>query len=168
MKQPFLKGLFLGSVIGLIGGAAVAILVQDHLYDMWRPMARLMEAGESSEYTYALYLHAPYPVAEEFLNRHASLLEQLAMESTDNGERGSFQWDLAVNRVRLAKLANENGEDGKARHLMDEAMVHVGESGRPTTEEELSWFVDRIDERVEMPSDDASMSPSQESEKPDA
>jgi len=168
MKRPFLNGLLVGSIIGLIGGVSVAYLAQDYLFDMWRPMARLIEAGESSEYTYALYLHAPYPVAEDFLNRHASLLEQLSKETTDHRERESFQWDLAVNRARLAKLAHENGEDEKAKQLMSQAMVHVAHSGRQTTEEELAWFVDQIDERIGMPSDDATTTSSQESGKPDA
>ena len=168
MKRPFLKGLLVGSTIGLIGGVAAAFFLQGYVHEMFRPMDRLREAAESSEHTYAMYLHAPYPAAERFLNRHASLLEQLAIESTDDRERESFQWELAVNRARLAKLAGANGEDEKATRLMVEAMVHVGQSGRSTTEEELVWFVDQIDERIGKSSDEASTTPSQEGRKPDA
>ena len=168
MKRPFLKGMLIGTIIGLVVGVAVAFVAQDRLYDMWRPMDRLREAADSSEYTYALYLHAPFPVAEEFLNRQASLLGRLAMESADDGEREMFQWELAVNRTRLAKLANETGEDERARLLMGEAMVHVGQSNRSTTEQELVWYVDQIDDTIGKRSDDGPTTPSHESEKPDA
>ena len=168
MKRPFLKGLLIGSIIGLIGGVALAYLVQDRLHTMWRPMARLAEAAESSEYTYELYLHAPYPVAEDYLNRQAALLEQLAVESPEKPERRTFLWDLAVNRARLAKLARSNGENEKSRRLMDQAMIHVHQSGSSRTEEELMRFVDLLDERIGEQGGGATAVNAPESRQPDA
>jgi len=168
MKRPFLKGLLVGSIIGLIGGGAIAYLVQDRFYTMWHPMVRLAEAAESSEYTYAMYLHAPYHVAEDFLNRHASLLEQLAAESSNDLERESFLWDLSVNRARLAKLAGRHGENEKAERLIGQAMIYVDQSGRSTTQEELVWFVDQIDERTGKQTYEATEATGQESGQPDA
>ncbi len=74
MKRPLIKGGFIGFLLGLIAGAALVVLAQERLDSMWRPMGRIAEAAEVSGYTYAIYLHAPYPVAEEYLDRENELL----------------------------------------------------------------------------------------------
>ena len=168
MKRTSIKGLVVGFIAGLIGGAVILLFVQDRLNTMWRPMGRIIEAAEVSEYTYALYLHAPYPVAEDYLDREATMFEQLAAESSDELERGSFQHELAVNRARLAKLATRHGEDEKAKRLLGEAMIHVNQSGRSTTQQELIWFVDQIDERIGKKSYGGVATSSQKQEQPDA
>ena len=87
MKRPLIKGGFIGFLLGLIAGAALLGLLQERLYSMGRPMGRIAEAAEVSDYTYTIYLHAPYPVAEEFLDREYAVLQRLAEESTDDPER---------------------------------------------------------------------------------
>ena len=114
MKRPFVFGVLIGSLVGLIAGASVAFIVLDRIHAMGQPMARLAAAAESSTYTYQLYLYAPYPVAEEHLNNHASLLLSLADESPDESERGTYLRDLAVNQARLAKLAERNSDPENA------------------------------------------------------
>lgn len=149
MNRPLLKGGFIGFLLGLIAGAAVVVFFfQERLYSMGRPMGRIAEAAEVSDYTYTIYLNAPYHVAEKYLDREETVLQRLAEESAEDLERETFHHELAVNRARLAKLARASGDTGKADQLMREAMDHIDRSGRSTTEDKLIWFVDQIDERI--------------------
>ena len=146
MKRRFTIGVLIGSVVGLLTGVCLSYLALDHLHSMGQPMNRVAAAAESSAYTYQIYLYAPYSVAENYLNRHAVLLENLAEESSEEIERDSFLQDLAANQARRAKLATKNGDSSRATVLLDEAMAHLRDSGSLWSEEELRRFVDRLDE----------------------
>jgi hypothetical protein len=153
MKRRFTIGVLVGSLVGFTAGVCLSFLVLERFHSMMQPMERVAVAAESSEYTYQIYLYAPYPVAEFYLNQHASLLENLAEESSEESERGSFLRDLAANQARLAKLAAENGDDAKATALLAEAMTYLSDSGSSWSEEELRSFIDRLDEKnLESPS----------------
>ncbi len=147
MKRRFTIGVLIGSLAGLIAGVSLSFLAFERLHSMQQPMARVAEAAESSRYTYQIYLYAPFAVAEDYLNEHASLLRILAEESSDGLERGSFLRDLAVNQARLAKLAAKNGDQNRALDLLSRAMVHLRDSGSSWSEDELRRFVDRLDEK---------------------
>ena len=146
MKKRFLLGLFLGSLIGFCGGFALGVWAYERLFFIGQPMARIAEAAEAAEYTYALYLFAPHPVAVEFLNREAALLEKLEAESVEQAERGTFLRDLAVNRARLANLCDRHGNDAEASRLLSQALAHLRASGSSWTESQLKTFVEKQDE----------------------
>jgi len=151
MKKRFLLGLFLGSLIGFCGGFTLGVWAYERLFFIGQPMARIAEAAE---YTYALYLFAPYPVAVEFLNREAALLEKLAAESFEQAERGTFLRDLAVNKARLANLNDRYGNHAEASRLLSQAMVHLRESGSSWTESQLKTFVEKQDKSTAFKSED--------------
>jgi hypothetical protein len=145
VKKRLLTGLFIGSLIGFFTGIAIAVWAYERLFAVGQPMARIAEAAEAAEYTYALYLFAPYPVAVEFLEREAALLERLAAESPEQAERESFLRELAINRTRLANLNDQHGDDAEVARLMRQAMVHLRESGSSWTESDLKTFVEKQD-----------------------
>jgi hypothetical protein len=145
VKKRLLTGLFIGSLIGFFAGIAIAVWAYEQLFTVGQPMARIAEAAEAAEYTYALYLFAPYPVAVEFLEREAALLERLAAESPEQAERESFLREFAINRTRLANLNDQHGDDAEVARLMRQAMVHLRESGSTWTESDLKTFVEKQD-----------------------
>lgn len=147
MKRRFIVGLMVGSIAGFVAGVSVAFSGLERLHAMRRPMERLAAAADASSHTYQIYLYAPYSVAEEYLDKHASLLASLAEESSEESERGTYLRDLAVNQARLAKLSVAHGETEKATILLKEAMSHLRDSGSSWTREDLQRFVDRLDER---------------------
>jgi len=147
MKRRFTIGVLIGSLAGFITGVCLSYLALERLHSMRQPMERVAAAAESSAYTYQIYLYAPYSVAEDYLNRNASLLESLAEESPEESEKGSFLQDLAANQARHAKLAAMNGYDEKAATLLNEAVAHLRDSGSSWSKEELQRFVDSLDEK---------------------
>ena len=142
--RPFLLGLSLGILLGIAAASAV---------DWWsernmRPIQRTAEAARAAEYTYLLYLYAPYPVAVGFLDRESSLLQRLAAEASTENERNSFLRDLAASEARLARLHARNDHQDAADRAIAQAVGHLRDSGSTWTESELLTFVDELDKRV--------------------
>ena len=123
--RPFLLGLSLGILLGIAAASAV---------DWWsernmRPIQRTAEAARAAEYTYLLYLYAPYPVAVGFLDRESSLLQRLAAEASTENERNSFLRDLAASEARLARLHARNDHQDAADRAIAQAVGHLRDSG---------------------------------------